>query len=409
MAERSPYRLCGQHSNRYGSVIDIVGYPWNKEISTSRQLIFHLVRGKKDGLMLGINAGTHGDEATSIMLAYQVFLLAAENLKAGTLLALPQANPEAVEMKKRGAPYMDPSDETDLNRAFNFDEVTTPLTRIQRHAQTIAGRFCSAFMATDPDIGLRQLKHPNPFPGLVVDFHTEDLNTAGDVVPYVRIDPTLDDEVLGFMIYCSEILGIPWAMESEHYFSDGLDKSLTGYLVKQSIPSLTIELGPGGSIDNKYVIAARVMMEKLMAHFGMIELSDNQSGKDVPSQFPGEIASVIRSIKQNGPLQLVDGYCKDINGQDSMARGSLRLEIKPGQLVNKGDVVGHIVNYAKWPTVETPIYAEHDRCYILSVPGSEVLEYKPGDLAYQAAVPLTDERIKRIHKQQKNIVKLNTL
>lgn len=364
-------------------------------------LTVHEIEAQNPGFLLGVNSGTHGSEDTSVIAALEICKIARDELSAGTVVGLPIANLGGVLITgDRGIIYKDPNDERkDLNRVMKEALGATPgeRRRIIKHAKAIIDIFSAAYEISKQKIGEKKI--PFPFTGLVIDLHTEDENAnSDDVLPYARLDPTANDELLGFMIYCAEVSGIPWVMEydEESYKKEGLEESLTAALVQQlGIPAITIELGPIGRTDPRFVNYGKALAHKIMCHFKM--LATNVEGIS-----PSDPAASLREIKKMGvgqPLRLRDAYRTDPQGKLLHTSGICHLQVKPGDFVEEGQLVGYLENeFSLRGDGRTPICAPFTG-WVLSTSGSTVFRGEH-DLAYTAAVPELDPRIVRLHQEQ---------
>ena len=129
-----------------------------------------------------------------------------------------------------------------------------------------------------------------------------------------------------------------------------------------------------------------------MRHLGMIAAGKVES----ESWLEERVKKVNTWVKEKGPLQLVDGFCVDEDGELSTAEGILELDLLPGQWVEKGQPIGWVVSRTPRP-VETVVRAAKS-CYVFSVPGSSVIEYRPGDVVFQGAEPMNNPRISGLYE-----------
>jgi predicted deacylase len=339
--------------NPHGATIEVIAWPIEGPSGKKKELVGYEVTGRTPGILVVCVGGIHGNEDTGKEAVRAIGDTAIWQLIKGRFLGIPEANPGATE---RGMP--------DLNRSFEFPG-NAPATDIHENARVIIEVTTGAHAANKRC--------------LIVDFHAEN----GTMIPYIRLDPTEDDDVLGFMMYCAEMLGIPWVMEKE---GDELDASLSTYLVKKcNIPALTVECGPEGVANEEYVNAMRAIMRHLMWHLGMVTekgIPKEQWFSD-PSMLPA-----IERIKAEGPLQLVDGSYCDKNGKLLEVEGRLEFDIKPGQVLELGDRIGYIVDQDEQ---QIPMYAK-EHCIVLSVSDSNSTYTTRGEM-FQVAVEVTDERI----------------
>lgn len=368
--------------------------------------VCHEVMGGKPGFFIGITAGTHGDEETSIEIAHTIAGNASLELVEGALVAIPWANPGAVMRRSRLTPHV-VFGEADLNRAFT----TVPDgSSIQQHAYSILRYFQRHYRENGARSQEAGIIPKWPFTGLTVDVHTEDTITGttpeSDVLPYIRIDPVDNDELLGFMIRCAMVAGVPWVMEytPEGYKEEGLDRSLTAVLAqKVGIPAITFEAGPGGGVFPRFVEITQNVFANLFRYFHM-RLRDQENVEGVWAEGPNPLSSLPRVSHQGYPLRLADAYACDAKGNTIETPGRLYLDrIKPGQFVKQGQQIGRLEHSYSLREPPLPVYAPFDGA-VLSVTPVQFRHGK-GTLAYMAAVPITDdERLIKIYREQRLLI-----
>ena len=82
------------------------------------EITYHVITGAREGPVLYVGAGSHGDELTSMLVAVKVAKeLGPDDLKAGTLIVVPQHNPLAAMGKRRWGIV----DNLDMNRVWPGD------------------------------------------------------------------------------------------------------------------------------------------------------------------------------------------------------------------------------------------------------------------------------------------------
>lgn len=363
-------------------------------------LVVHRIVSSRQNLAVGINSGTHGGEDTSVKAARMVTIMAVDELAAGSVTSLTIASPRAVLMTgDRGVVY-DWREPVDLNRNFGNESADK---KVQDHTTTIIDIFRTAFELNSEALVSHEGKGLE-YPFILLDLHTEDDNTnSNDVLPYIRIDPTTNDKLLGFMIYCAECFGIPWVMEyqEEEYEKEKLDGSLTAYMVRElEIPALTIELGPAGRVDPKFVQLALDMTNNFFKHFKMRA----RDQADFYGIWPEERNTLLGQVKQIGdgkvPLQMTATSGVDTTGKPINTYDTVNLTIKPGDFATKGQIIGYIDHIRRLGEEQTPVYAPYDS-WVLSTVGSTVMRHDIDGFLYQSAIPVSDERITRIYQEQK--------
>lgn len=385
------------------------------------KLIVRRIEGKLPGFALSLNSGTHGREDTSIEVNWRISERAEHTLERGTVTSLLVASPRgALKDGTRTIVYDHGGEAIDPNRVVpvNLDDAISELTPAQLHGKTYRDIHRAAI--EDNRGNEQNLKVKPPYPGLVIDFHTEDETDSNreDVVPYVRIDPTDDDEMLGFTIYCAEVMGLPWVIDyaEDEYQKEGLYGSLTGALVHHKekdkrIPGITIELGPEGRVDVQFLRYGIAAVENLMIHFEMIKSAEYEGDwYHHPQRQLQELEDIF--LDRRGPLRLKDTIWVDTRGEHIDSYDKLHLDVKPGDYVlsfkSGGAPIGCLKPLDALSEEDyIPVYSDVDG-FVLSSGGREIYRPEKGGLAYLAAVEVDDPRINRIYQEQlKKLWKLN--
>ena len=81
-------------------------------------LVVHIVRGQRPGPTLGLLAGIHGDETPGVRIQQQLLAMVNPTDLAGTIIAVPVANPLAWAAQQRTTPELD-VDHNNLARVFH--------------------------------------------------------------------------------------------------------------------------------------------------------------------------------------------------------------------------------------------------------------------------------------------------
>jgi predicted deacylase len=191
-------------------------------------LVAHVVTGSTAGPTLGLVAGVHGDEPVSVEIVRRIVLETAPAELAGTIIALPVANPYAVQHRTRNTPL----DMQNLNRSMPGDP-NGLLT------DQLADAICQRFV---------------PRCDALIDLHS-----GGDfaTVDYSYIHDTGADLARA---YGREVLfrGAPHA------------GSLQEYALSRGIPVVLSELG-GGQHDNERFVEKGVWgVRNVMRRLGML-------------------------------------------------------------------------------------------------------------------------------------------
>ncbi len=396
-----------EEGGRYSVTTQTLLLPLFSDYFETQRTFCHEVIGSEPEFLIGLNAGTHGDEETSIVAVQNIVRGASFGLVAGKLVAIPYANPGAIERRSRLVDYT-PSGEADLNRSFTLK----PASKIEQHAFAILDYFRKHYESQQASKKQRgeDVSSQWPFGGLIIDLHTEDIisgsSPESNVLPYLRIDPSENDDLLGFTMYCAIVAGIPWVMEyaTESYKEEGLDRSLTAVLGQQlNIPAITFEAGPGGAVFPRFVTMADQVMQRLFEHFKM-RIQDQPDVEGTWSEDPDLIGKLPQIGDGNFPLKLDDAYACDQDGKPIESQGRLILDqIKPGDFVRKGQPIGRIEDSVVPWKESIVVFAPFDGWVLSESPVQ--IRHQKGTLAYMAAVPITDdERLIRIYRKQKELL-----
>lgn len=240
-----------------------------------------VTRGNAHGPTLCVTAGVHGDELNGIEVARRVFARTDPVTLRGTLIALPAINAASVRSGNR---YM--SDRRDLNRAFPGR----------------AGGSVAALIAYEVFSDVLRRCHA------VIDLHTASDNRAN--LPQVRADIS-DPEIRELAIHFG--LGIVVA-------GAGPDGSLRREVAKSGIPAIIYEAGESHRFQEEEIHRGVEGVENVMAFLDMTDREDHE----IPDARIYEKSTWIRAQRGNG--------------------GFFFPTAKLGDVVNKGDVLGRIVD-----------------------------------------------------------------
>lgn len=267
-----------------------------------------ILKSPKSGPVIWLCGAIHGDEVTGIEVIHRVFdFLEAGSLTRGSVYAIPVMNPLGFEMISRDNPY----DEEDLNRQF----IGNPRGST---AERMAALIYSTIAKTKPDF--------------VLDLHTDSsLSVAYTIVD--KLKKPKEDGTLKKTVAVTEKLGLPWAYDYEDHAGYPLEKSLSGALVTNGIPSVTVELGGPYVINPYFVEKGLLIVRYLLSHFNMLRYS-------VLPVNPYFRPKLLRK-----PLR----FYEEVRSEKS---GIVNYKVTPGQVVRKGQIIAKIKN-ALGRTVET--------------------------------------------------------
>lgn len=302
---------------------------------SSRNLALLKMKSPNPGPVVWLTACVHGNEVGGIVIVQEVFKkLRATGILKGTIYAFPLMNPIGFETLSRGIVLS----KEDLNRSFPGNPKGTLAERI---AETI----------------FTNIKKTNPT--LVLDLHNDWRNS----IPYTLIDPypgvkhkdayekvKLYSQQTGFIIINEE--------EENLTESEELRKTLSGSLLLQNIPSLTLEVGGSDVVNEKDVEMGVKSVFNLLSYLGMVVFPKNNFIYHIPDFLKGKILKYSHQ-----PL------CS--------SSGIIRFLVKPGEIVKAGQPVARIYNVFG-RLQETPI-APYDSIILghsdssVALPGLEIV------------------------------------
>lgn len=245
---------------------------------TAVHMPVHVYHGKRDGPVLFLSAAVHGDEINGVEVIRRILSLPAIKRLKGTLLAVPIVNVFGFDGHSRYLP-----DRRDLNRSFPGRELGT-----------LAGRLANIFMTEiveRADIG--------------IDLHTAAIHR--DNFPQIRAD--LKDDQLNRL---AKAFSAPVLLHSA-----APEGALRHAAANEMVPVMVYEAGEALRFDEVSIRVAVRGILNVMREMGMI--AKGKARKLKP-------AVVLRS---------------SIWVRASKS-GILRANVKLGDMVSKGDVLGFI-------------------------------------------------------------------
>jgi hypothetical protein len=192
------------------------------------QLAVHEIVGAEEGPVLGLVAGIHGDEPLGVEMVRRALDAIDPATLTGSVLALPVANPYALQAARRNTPL----DMMNLNRVFPGDPGGMLTEQL---AHVIRREF------------LPRIQY-------LIDYHSGGTFPTVDYIYLDERDPDLS------RAYGCEYL----------YRSQGFAGTLTGEARQLGIPSIVSELGGGGHRDEYYIAKGFGGALSVMRHLGMI-------------------------------------------------------------------------------------------------------------------------------------------
>ncbi len=295
-----------------------------------------IAQGRQPGPVFWFTGNIHGNELTGMAAIHDTIKPSLVEDLRGTIVAIPSLNPAGLRVERR-EPYFDFNDP---NRTFpgytppNEDQVVTERKQnyptiyeeamarlfevIKATADFLIDLHCYGLQATSFTIRDRVL------------YHTEAEREASEAL-YRRTDELC------------KAFGLPVVNESTatSYVESKLHRSASGAALNEArIPSFTVELGLSGGIDPKALAAGSTGILNSLKWAGMI---------------PGEVQP-ITSV----PVPQVSFNTKRENQPRAKSSGVLRYHVKPGDIVQKGDIIATLTDMFGRPLPEGEIEALSD-------------------------------------------------
>lgn len=255
-----------------------------------RRLARMQATGRRPGPTVWLTACGHGDEVGGVVVVQEVFKrLRKQPLLRGQLHAFPLMNPLGFEVSSRQVAFSG----EDLNRCF-------PGHPQGSLAQRIAHMIFTEIAGTSPT--------------LVLDLH----NDWRHSIPYTLIDPPPGPghrETHARAKDFAQQTGFLLVAESSAS-ADGVHspKTLSGSLIRQGIPSLTVELGEAYVVNERNVEYGVRAIWNCLAGLDMVDTDAEPFRYPAPERFRGRFLT----------------YYGDLVSSTS---GIIRFRIKPGDVV----------------------------------------------------------------------------
>jgi predicted deacylase len=191
------------------------------------RLAVHELSGRREGPTVGLVGAVHGDEPIGTAIVLRAVRELDGQLEAGRILALPVANPLALEALTRNTPY----DQLNLNRVF-------PGAREGLVTEQLA------YVISQQVI---------PQCAIIVDFHAAGHHGAVD---YVIAG---NDEALGLAFGRRHI-----------YVGPSFSGTLTGFAAQRGVRTITPELGGVAMDDPEALAGGMAGIRNVLCSLGMI-------------------------------------------------------------------------------------------------------------------------------------------
>lgn len=278
----------------------------------------HLVVGSEEGPVLYVQAAVHGDEVNNVEALRQVLSSLDPRQMRGVLIAIPVVNGPAFMARRRHNPI----DREDMNRVWPG----------QKYGSTSSQMAYNLYQ--------QAIRHAQ----YVIDLHTASSNYALHVV-YGAGDSASRK--------LAEVFGLELLLEEEvdqKLKEARFQGKLRNVLNAQGIPAITPELGGTNCIEPANVALGVRGVTNVMKHLGMLS---------------GEIVAPER------PQMTLRGSHLD---HVITTRGGFWIpQVKEGDHVRQGDVLGHVYALQTFEVAET-VRAPYNG-YVLGRPNSPVVNF----------------------------------
>jgi predicted deacylase len=262
-----------------------------------RRLALMEAKSPKSGPVVWLTGCMHGDEVGGIVVIQEIFKkLQKEPLKKGELFAFPLMNPIGFET---GSRHIGLSKE-DLNRSF-------PGNPTGSLAERIAEKIFSTIMQTGPT--------------LVLDLHNDWIKS----IPYALIDPCpglSKKAVHEKTINLAKQTGLVVISEPSNHREE---RSLSGSLISQGVPAITLELG------EPYVVNEKNVEDGVSAVWNILWGLEMTGPRG-------------RALNHQVPVEFKDKMLDYSHQPGVSTSGIVRFFVKPGQPIKRGDKVARIYN-----------------------------------------------------------------
>lgn len=262
---------------------------------TTRQLPLMIADSQKPGPTVWVTGAIHGDEVTGTAIIQSIFhRLKREDLLCGKLYGVPILNPTGFETISRREALTD----ADLNRSFGGSAQSGT-------AGVMAGIILSSVLSTKPDY--------------VLDLHTDSSHSISYTL--VDVPQTIkNEETLKKSIMLAETLGFPWAFDTESSAGYPVEECFTGRLLTEGIPAVTVEIGW------PYIIVDERRRQGVSALWGFFQALKMVKGeKELAREIPSSVSTFAERVT-------------------TKTTGIVSYEVKPGQHVTKGQLLGEVRN-----------------------------------------------------------------
>jgi predicted deacylase len=275
-----------------------------------------VVNGKGEGPTLWVNGGVHGDEVNGFMAVRRLALGLDPGELKGALICTPLSNPMATQWRQKLSPY----DYLDLDQQFPGDSAGLLSQRVAYHL-------------------FQEIKDKAHY---LINLHTAGTAftaspyTVYKAIPGVKPDVNLQIEKMAMAFGARTNCKVDISSATGE-----LPGSAAGALdvtcALHGIPAFMAEVGSGGKFEEDNIVAAEIGIRNVMIYLKML------------------VGKIERPERQLVVTKRRFLYCNK--------GGFLTMEVGPGTFLNKGAVIGRIIDL--FSEVET-IQAESEAFIILA-------------------------------------------
>lgn len=285
---------------------------------TVLQTAVHLAVGSEEGPVLYVQAAVHGDEVNNVEALRQVLSNLDPQRMSGVLIAIPVVNGPAFLARRRHNPI----DREDMNRVWPG----------QKQGSTSSQMAYNLYQ--------QAIRHAQ----YVIDLHTASSNYLLHVVYGAGDDASRK---------LAEVFGLELLLEEEvdqKLKEARFQGKLRNVLNARGIPAITPELGGTNCIEPANVALGIRGVTNVMKHLGML------TGEIVPPEHP---QITVRGSHLDHVISTKGGFWI--------------AQVKEGDRVQQGDILGHVYSLLTFEVAET-IRAPYNG-YVLGRPNSPVINF----------------------------------
>ena len=283
------------HNNTVNKIkISIINLPKASSLLIQRNIITVEVKSKNLGPVIWLIAGSHGDEIGSVVVLQEIIRKLRKNpLLKGTVIAIPVVNPSGFESGKREFELTG----EDINRSY-------PGNINGKLAERLAYKVFQTILQSNPT--------------LVLDLH----NDWRKSIPYTLVDtPLIKNTWLKSQL--AEYAGKLGFVTVAEKYEAALQKTLTGNLILNDIPALSVELGESYIVNEVNVEYGIKSIWNILAHLEMVNPPQENFRYPLPECFRNKIL-----FYDDEPA--------------SQTLGIIRFNVKPGVQLTRDQIIAKI-------------------------------------------------------------------